>query len=48
MELKNNFWLTAPADENILFDTPVEDRWTGGMALINIDPAFLSGTAGNA
>ena len=48
MELKNNFWLTAPADEAVLFDTPVEDRWTAGMALINIDPAFLSGTAGNA
>ena len=48
MELKNNFWLTAPADKTVLFKTPVDDRWTEGMALINIDPAFLSGTPGNA
>lgn len=48
MELKNNFWLTAPADENVLFHTPVDRRWTEGLALINIDPTFLSGTAGNA
>ncbi len=48
MELKNNFWLTAPVDETVLFQTPVDQRWAEGMALINIDPAFLSGTAGNA
>lgn len=48
MELKGNFWLTAPTDESVLFKTPVEERWSKGLALINIDPAFLSGTAGNA
>ena len=48
MELKANLWLTAPADETVIFKTPVEHRWTKGMALLNIDPAFLSGTAGNA
>ncbi len=47
-ELKANFWLTAPADEGLLFKTPLEQRWADGMALINIDPALLSGTAGNA
>lgn len=48
MELKGNFWLTTPADETVLFQIPVEQRWTKGLALINIDPAFLSGTVGNA
>jgi len=48
MELKGNFWLTAPADETLLFNTPVKERWEKGMALINIDPALLSGTSGNA
>jgi len=47
-ELKGNFWLTAPAEKMLLFKTPVEHRWTEGMALIDIDPALLSGTAGNA
>ncbi|MEW6077390.1 MAG: YqgE/AlgH family protein [Thermodesulfobacteriota bacterium] len=48
MELKSNIWLTAPADEAILFHTPPDQRWAKGLELIHIDPAFLSGTAGNA
>jgi putative transcriptional regulator len=48
MELKSNIWLTAPADEAILFHTPPDQRWVKGLELIHIDPAFLSGTAGNA
>jgi len=48
MELKGNFWLTAQADAEVLFRTPVEKRWAKGMALINIDPTFLSESYGNA
>ncbi len=48
MELKENSWITTPADKHIIFDTPVEKRWHQGLASINIDPALLSSTLGNA
>jgi len=47
-ELKNNGWLTVSADENILFDTDLESKWSRAMAKIGVSPSMLSDTAGHA
>ncbi|NII11993.1 YqgE/AlgH family protein [Oleiagrimonas sp. C23AA] len=47
-ELKENAWLTTPADEHIVFDTPLEDRWSAATRLVGIDPSHLTGYAGHA
>ena len=47
-EIMANAWLTCPASEVILFDTPVEDRWEQAARLMGIDPNQLSDTAGRA
>jgi putative transcriptional regulator len=36
-EILDNAWLTAPADQNILFKTPIADRWREAAKLIGID-----------
>lgn len=36
-ELLDNAWLTAPADLNILFKTPIAERWREAAKLIGID-----------
>ena len=47
-EIQENTWLHAPPDARILFETPVEERWTAATALLGIDLSRLSGTAGHA
>ncbi len=47
-EILQNAWLTGPADERIIFDTPADERWDAAMKLLGVDPSLLSGTAGNA
>ncbi len=47
-ELLDNAWLTVPADHDILFDTPIEQRWQAAVGLIGIDPQQLSGYSGRA
>lgn len=47
-ELKENGWLTAPADENILFYTPLEHRWDAAAALVGASISNLAGYAGHA
>ncbi len=36
-ELMEDSWLIAPSDNRIIFDTPVNDRWTAAAALIGVD-----------
>ncbi|SQD01752.1 protein YqgE [Escherichia coli] len=36
-EILDNAWLTAPADLNILFKTPIADRWREAAKLIGVD-----------
>jgi putative transcriptional regulator len=48
MEMKENCWLTCPADKRIIFDIPAKERWAEGLKLIHIDPAFFPGTPGRA
>ncbi|MBW1740133.1 MAG: YqgE/AlgH family protein [Deltaproteobacteria bacterium] len=47
-EIMANAWLTCPASETILFETPVEKRWEKAANLMGIDPRRLTDTAGHA
>jgi putative transcriptional regulator len=47
-ELAQNAWLTVPCDENILFNTPYEQRWHAAGRLLGIDVATISAQAGHA
>jgi len=47
-ELGQNAWLTIPADEEILFQTPVEERWHRAMGRLGVDPTHLTDVAGHA
>jgi len=47
-EMANNTWLSCPADEQIIFNTPAEERWKAAANLIGIDLSLLSNDAGHA
>jgi len=47
-ELGTNSWLTIPADEDILFNTPFEQRWKKSAEKLGIDIAHLSSDIGHA
>lgn len=47
-ELLDNAWLTAPADQAILFDLPPEKRWQAAADLLGVDLATLSSDSGHA
>ncbi len=47
-ELQKNIWLCTPAQANILFDTPYENRWNAAAKLIGFDMNALSGDTGHA
>lgn len=47
-EMANNVWLTAPANAQIIFSTPIEERWQAAAKLIGIDLSLLSSETGHA
>lgn len=47
-ELQQNAWLSAPADENIVFDNELDSKWERAMAKIGITTAMLTGLSGDA
>nr|HID59614.1 YqgE/AlgH family protein [Desulfobacterales bacterium] len=47
-ELMANVWITCPASETILFETPVEKRWQEAANLMGIDPMHLTSAPGHA
>lgn len=47
-EITENSWLSAPADRSILFETPVEHRWSAAARIMGVDLATLSSEAGHA
>ena len=47
-EIANNAWLTLPADPSLMFDTPIEQRWSAISRQLGIDLNLISGTAGHA
>jgi len=47
-EMANNAWLSGPANPEILFRTPDEQRWRAAAASLGVDLDLLSGDAGHA
>lgn len=47
-EIIRNGWLTVSADPSIIFELPVEQRFTAAMRLLGIDPNMLASEAGHA
>ena len=47
-EMAGNTWLSCPADEQIIFKTPVAERWKAAAKLIGIDLSLLSSDTGHA
>lgn len=47
-EMAANAWLTVPANTEILFDIPFDQRWRAAAALIGIDLDLLSTEIGHA
>lgn len=48
LELAENAWLTTPADNTIIFNTPVEQRAKAAAAKLGVDLALISPDAGHA
>ncbi|MGB3611582.1 MAG: YqgE/AlgH family protein [Cellvibrio sp.] len=47
-EVAANSWLTLPADSNIIFHTPPEQRWAAAAQPLGIDLNLISSVAGHA
>ena len=47
-EITQNAWLSGPADIDLMFSTPVEQRWNRAAGLLGIDLSLLSREAGHA
>jgi putative transcriptional regulator len=47
-EIQRNTWLSAPADESLLFDAEHDTKWRRALAKLRIDPLLLSDVAGHA
>ena len=47
-ELKDNSWLTVPASDRVIFQTPPEERWIAAAGLVGVDPLQLPTYAGHA
>jgi putative transcriptional regulator len=47
-EIKQNAWLTVPADPNVIFGYPASARLNAAMHLLGIDLSMLSEEAGHA
>ena len=47
-EIGSNGWLTAPFSRELLFETPVEQRYDAALASLHITRATLSPDAGHA
>jgi putative transcriptional regulator len=47
-EVCQNAWLTVPAEAEIIFKTPVEQRWCAAAIPLGIDLNLMSSTAGHA
>ena len=47
-EMASNTWLSCPADEQIIFNTPIAERWKAAAIFIGVDLRLLSSDAGNA
>ena len=47
-EIQANSWLTAEGDEEIIFNTELEQKWLRAMTMLGVDVSMLSIDAGHA
>ena len=47
-EIGRNGWLTVDADPQVIFDTPIAQRYQRALALLGFDPRMLSSDVGHA
>ena len=47
-EISRNGWLTVDANTDIIFNTPIEQRYERALGLLGVDPRMLSQEAGHA
>ena len=47
-EIADNAWLAAPADLDILFELPIEARWSAAAKRIGVDLSLISHATGHA
>jgi putative transcriptional regulator len=47
-EIKDNAWLSGPAESEVIFKTPCEKRWETAAALLGVDLNNLSSDIGHA
>jgi len=47
-EIRQNSWLSVPADDAIVYDAVYQTKWQRALAKLGIDPGRLSGAAGRA
>ena len=47
-ELRQNAWLSVPADRAIVFDAPIPDRWNRAVANLGVDISNLHDVGGRA
>jgi putative transcriptional regulator len=47
-ELGENSWLTAPADRELLFATPLDQRWQAAAGRIGVDMSRMTDYSGHA
>jgi len=47
-EMNENHWLTVESENDIIFNTPVEQRWSASLQRLGISPEQLTTTSGHA
>lgn len=47
-ELTQHSWLTVPADQAVLFDTPLDARWQAAAGRLGVDMMHVAGHSGRA
>ncbi len=47
-EIQANGWLHVAADDELIFDRGIDDKWRRAIAKLGVDPSALSGDAGHA
>ena len=47
-EMSRNSWINVDAQPEIIFSTPIEQRYGKALSLLGIDPAMLSSDTGHA
>lgn len=47
-EVADNAWLTVPADSAIIFDTPIEQRWSAAARQLGVDVSLIPRQPGHA